>query len=312
MDVSAHHLVATGVALVGAAAVALTPVGPSLHSLVLRSQTVPPIAAAQLPGWMTEGAAGLAERIAQASGSPRTGGAVLPIPVPAPAGSLIAGAELGTAAARTSPALGPNPTPVPVADDALQAALDIPTPAIVTTYEELRSLVTTVAPVVGAVRDVTVGAVEEVGRVLRAIGDASVPIVAAMLQVPLAIANHILEAITGLVDVWTELRGSPQTVPTSTSAAVTATVVSQAPAAPRRTSTSSAAQNAIDDPADSAGSVAPTPVRSVNTRALPGDRDRPSTTARTLKRGAGADDGSTDARTATPEKKPPTTSKEAE
>ena len=307
MDIPAHQLVATGVALVGAGAIALTPVGPSLHSLILRSQTVPPIAAAELPGWMTQGAADLAERIAEASGLPPA--AVLSVPKPVTGHAIIAGAELGGTAVETPPAvvsnLTPDLTPVSIGGDLLHAVIDNPIPV---TFEGLTSLVTNaVAPVVGVVRDIAVGSVEEVGRVLRALADVAMPIVAAILHLPVAIGNFIVDAITALVDRWTELRGGP-----STSAPV-AQRVSPAPVVPTTARMSTALGPGGDtEYADSARVVAPTPVRSAKTSAPPGDRDGPSTTRRGVKRVAVADHGSTDGRTARPPKKPPSTSTEAE
>lgn len=76
MAISVRQLSITGIAVVGAVAIALTPVGEPLQALILRNETVPPLSSAQLPGWIAEGNADWTHKSGGAL--PGAGGDALP------------------------------------------------------------------------------------------------------------------------------------------------------------------------------------------------------------------------------------------
>lgn len=208
MAVSARHLSALGVAVLGAGALVLTPVGPPLQSLNLRNETVPPLAGAPLPGWLAEAAFDLAE-IPDAGG--RLGadlGVRLPVPgaaLPSRAGDAV---SVGTALAVAEAAVLAGPVQTSFIDS-LEQIVEDPMQGPATLAGLVTGLTTLVDNVVIRVTDLATATFDNVwGLVLAAI---TIPVAivgqlirtGAELLAALVMFNPVAtpDAISGVADV---------------------------------------------------------------------------------------------------------------
>lgn len=205
MAVAARHVCTAGVALLGVGAFAFTPVALPLQALTLRTVAVPAGDLAQLPLWISEGAAGLDDRIGIGGPLPHAGAAV---PLPGPSAVI---RDSGTTvpypftpsiggAAATAP--DGTTTPATIIDSAEAAALAraVGDPTVFAAVMDsaaidVRALVhDALTAVVGAVADLAGDALGVPGAVVTNV----LPLVAAALNVPVAVVAQFMSS-AGLV-----------------------------------------------------------------------------------------------------------------
>ena len=184
MAVAARHLSAIGVALVGVGAIAFTPVGPTLEALNLRTESVPPLEASQLPDWVTGGAVDPGGQIGVFGSPPRS---VTANQLPGPGAAVntaVAGFDLTAIDDGTTvlPAAGPAAAADPLID--LADGFELPVEGAL-------------APLIAVVNDL-LSAVDVVAVVSALVTDAK-PIVDSVANVPIAIGSQLIASAAAVV-----------------------------------------------------------------------------------------------------------------
>lgn len=216
MAVSARRVCLAGVALLGVGAIAATPVAPPLQALTLRTVAVPAGDMAQLPAWIAEAAAGLDDRSPVVAAPPRP--RITP-PLPSP-GAVVrdsAGSAVPPNASITLAAGPPEGASVPAAAalpdstevaDGLARALQDPTElaaVMATAAIDVRTLIhQAVTSVVGVVTDLASDALGDL-RVPRAVVNNFLPLVAAVVNIPVSVAAQFMTSAELVIEALATL-----------------------------------------------------------------------------------------------------------
>lgn len=199
----ARPLTTVGVALLGAGAIAVSPVAPPMPG-ALRVAS-PDVALTQLPSWITEGAANIAAQVGDIGGL--LGSEIanpLPILNTVVHNQIFNALGLGSALVDSGTTLVQGLVLAPVAvANAIVAAIENPTqiPAILAqlseTFIDLAAGVVT--PVVGTLTDIATTTVDRAIGVVTAVVANTVPILNSFVNIPVAIGTQLLASGSAVI-----------------------------------------------------------------------------------------------------------------